>query len=228
MSVDTVKAEVHLLSVLNESGEFIFAYCDKHHFYSIYRPYGEEKLYLATCDKSLHLSVVDSIEAPAKFFEHKGIRFFKPVDEQGVITFSGLLTRPEANYNFTFNETGKFEFKETTKGYNPPHSDLGLIPGLEDIKVIHGIQRREKFYFTGIEAEPETGEHPVYGVVDLTTGKLEVIYYLYSDRGEVVPVAIAIDPHEHTVYVVGKTLAVNDNNQVIDCRPYIEKFFYRG
>lgn len=220
-------SEEHLLSLLKESGELLFVYCDRHNFYSVYKPYGEKVLYLATCDKSLYLSGVDRIEMPDEFFDYRSIRFFKPVSNSGVLQFPGLVTTDNGSYRFSFDETNNVQFERFDKDLKDTNA-CNLLPELKNTEVTHGVQRGEKFYFTGIDLEAENGEHPIYGVVDLTSGKLETVYCLYSDLGEIETAAVTIDPYEHTVYVVGKILTVNETGKVVDHIPYLEKFFYRG
>lgn len=58
-------------------------------------------------------------------------------------------------------------------------------------------------------------------------GDLETVYYLYSDKGEVVPSCVTIDAHERFVYVAGKTIVFDQNDSVIDHIPYIEQFMLR-
>lgn len=220
-------SEEHLLSLLKESGEILFVYCDKHNFYMAYKPYGEKILYLVTCDKSLYVNGVDKIVLPDEFFTYRSIRFFKPVIVTGKPLFSGLVITPTGSYRFTFDESGKQSLESFNKELKESNS-CNLLPIMKNIEVTHSIQRGEKFYFTGIEDVPENGEHPVYGVVDLTSGKFEKIYCLYSDMGETETSALTIDHYEHTVYVVGKILKVDENGKVIDHLPYLEQFFYRG
>ena len=220
--------ETNLLAVLKESGEILFAYCDRHNFYTLYKPYGEKVLYLAICDKSLYIVGVDRVEVPKEFFDYRSLRFFRPVEQGGVITFAGLLTRSDGVYKFSFNEAGRVAFEKADKTFQAANANCNLISQLQGIKITHGVQRGEKYYFTGIDEEPENGDHPVYGVVDLTSGKLETVYCLYSDFGEIETSAITIDPYEQTVYVVGKICTVNEQQKVVDQIPYIEKFFYRG
>lgn len=221
-------SEEHLLSLLKESGEILFAYCDRYNFYMVYKPYGEKVLYLVTCDKGLYISGVDRVDMPDGFFAYRNIRWFKPtVNQTGKVQFSGLVINSEGSYRFSFDESGEQGFDRFNKDLKE-NNFFNLLDALKNVEVVHGIQRGEKFYFTGIDCEPDNGEHPVYGIVDLTSGKLERVYYLYSDDGEIETSAVAIDPFEHTVYVVGKTLKVDDQGKVIDQLPYLEKFFYRG
>lgn len=219
--------EVHLSSVTKESGEILFIYADKYSVYVLYRPDRRKQLYLAVCDKRLYIERVDVLEVPEWFFEYSTVRFFKPKN-QDEISFPGVVTVGETITRFEMYQNGEVEFTDELGSFDLAVKQTALLlPVLETFDVVNGIQHREKFYFVGIDKQDLDNQHPVYGVVDMVGGNLETVYYLYSDKGEVVPSCVTIDVHERFVYVAGKTIVFDQNDSVIDHIPYIEQFMLR-
>lgn len=224
-----MSTENNLIELTKESGEILFVYSDKYNVYVIYKFNTGNRLFLVIADKRLYLERVEELETPESFSRRTGIRFFKPQNlDKGCVKFDGYTVIDGEGYHFTIDQ-GKVVLTKSEKSKKEilPVS-YSILPVLSKFKIGHGIQKLGKFYFIGIDREDKDSEHPVYGVVDLASGKLETIYYLYSDLGEVVPACLSIDTHELTVYVSGKTVVYDDNNKVIDTIPYLEKFFYRG
>lgn len=219
----------HLIELTKESGEILFVYSDKYSVYVIYKFNTGNRLFLVITDKGLYFERVEELEVPESFSRRTGIRFFKPQNlDKGSVRFEGYTVIDEEGYHFAI-DNGKVTLTNAGKSKKEilPVS-YSILPVLSKFKIGHGIQKLGKFYFIGTEHEEKDSEHPVYGVVDLASGKLETIYYLYSDLGEIVPACLSIDTHELTVYVSGKTVVYDDNNKVVDTMPYLEKFFYRG
>ena len=220
-------SEVHLSSVTKESGEILFIYAAKYSVYALYRPDRRKQIYLAVCDKRLYIERVDVLEVPEWFFDYTSLSFFKPRN-QDEISFPGVVTVGEVSNRFELLQSGEASFSGATDSFDPSVKQTHhLLPALSCFDVSHGIQHREKFYFVGIDKHELTDQHPVYGVVDMVSGKLETVYYLYSDVGEIVPSCVTIDAHERLVYVVGKTNVFDQNDSVIDHIPYIEAFMLR-
>lgn len=220
--------EIHLSSVTKESGEILFIYADKYSVYVLYRPDQRKQLYLAVCDKRLYLERVDVMEVPEWFFEYSSVRFFKPKNYNDEVSFPGVVTTPEDINRFEIFQSGEMSFSEAPDSFDPMVKQAHLLlPVLETFDVTHGIQHREKFYFVGIDKEEPGNQHPVYGVVDMVSGALETVYYLYSDKGEIIPACVSIDAHERVVYVAGKTNVFDQNDSVIDHIPYLEQFMLR-
>lgn len=217
----------HLLTVCKEEGEFLFIYCDKYNVYTLYRPQQGDKLFLATLDKGLYIERAEVIDVPREFLSSKGLRFYKPIVNDDGIRFIGRYKVDNEDYLFSITEDS-FDKEPSVR---PPEDRLdvnyNILPVLDNFSVTHGLQKLGKLYFTGIDRTTDE-EHPVYGVVDLLSGKLETVYYLYSDLGEIVPSSVSLDSHELTVYVVGKIVEYDSEDLPVRNTPYIEKFFYRG
>jgi len=219
--------EIHLASVTKENGEILFIYADKYSVYVLYRPDQRKQVYLAVCDKRLYIERVDVLEIPEWFFEYSSVRFFKPRN-QDEPTFPGLVVLKDKTMRFEMFQSGEVKFTEDTGTFDPSVKQTHLLlPVLEPFSVTYGIQHREKFYFVGIDKQDDDNWHPVYGVVDMVSGELDILYYLYSDKGEVDLTCVTIDVHERVVYVVGKTIVFDQNDSVIDRIPYIEQFMLR-
>lgn len=219
--------EIHLASVTKENGEILFIYTDKYSVYVLYRPESRKQIYLAICDKRLYIERVDILEIPEWFFDYSSLRFFKPRN-QDTVSFPGVVTVGDETIRFEMFQSGEITFSGEANSFDPTVKQAHLLlPVLEPFSVIHGIQHREKFYYVGIDEQDEDNTHPVYGVVDMVSGELETLYYLYSDKGEVDPACVTIDTHERVVYVVGKINVFDQNDSVTDHIPYIEQFMLK-
>lgn len=223
-------SEEHITSVTKESGEILFVYADKYIVSVVYRPFEQRKIFLATCDKGLYIERAEYLEFPDWFFGYESIRFFKPKQSnEGDITFHGVVNISGINCRFEVKPGDEASIVEMNDTFDPSAKQAHLLlPVLETFDVTHGVQNREKFYFVGVDKENPKEVHPVYGVVDMVSGKLETVYYLYSDMGEIVPSCVTIDFHERTVYVVGKMNVFNNENVVVDEIPYIEQFMLKA
>lgn len=219
----------NLIEITKESGEILFVYSDKYNVYAIYKCNPGNRIFLVITDKGLYLERVEELDVPEIFQRRSGIRFFKPQNlERGAVRFEGYTVIDTEGYHFTIDQGAVTLTKSEKSNKEILPVTYSLLPVLSKFKIGHGIQKFGKFYFIGTECEEKDSEHPVYGVVDLASGKLETIYYLYSDLGEIVPACLSIDTHDLTVYVSGKTVVYDDTNKVVDTLPYLEKFFYRG
>lgn len=221
-------SEEHLTSVIKENGEILFIFADKYSVYTVYRIFGENKAFLVVCDKRLFIERAEYLEVPEWFFGYTTVRFFKPKQYNDEITFPGVVEIDGKMYRFEIKEGEAVKLQEMTSEFEPTVKQTHhLLPVLETFEVTHGIQNRDKFYFVGIEQEDPEACHPVYGVVDMLSGELETVYYLYSDAGEIEPACLTIDFHERNVYVVGKTKVYN-RDTVVAHKPFIEQFMLRS
>lgn len=222
--------EVHLSSVMKESGEILFIYSDKYSVYTVYRPYLQKKMFVAICDKRLFIERAEYLELPEWFFNYSSIRFFKPkISNESDISFPGVVVVDGVTYRFELKPGEESVLSEMEEGFDPTAKQAHLLLSvLNNFEVIHGIQNRERFYFVGIDQSVLEEEHPVYGVVDMLSGKLETVYYLYSDIGEIHPACVTIDFHERNVYVVGKMKVFDNADVVVDEIPYLEQFMLKA
>lgn len=211
-------------SLNSQAGEYLFTYADQYNLYFILYATEEDRVYLVIADKRRNIEAgIPLTDSASILFKAEQVKWFKPVQRDSDTTFLGRVFDQGKKYHFTFSEnSGKFVLEENDVSYDRIPDSYALLSCLEDIEVVHGIQRNSFFYFTGYQVSEDGGKETVVGKVDMALGKVSNIYFLYSDLGEIFPSAISIDHHDDLIYVVGKL--VTEEGQVT---PYMDAFLYQ-
>lgn len=209
------------LTGIEEDGQFLFVYSDKHDIYTLYQPLNENVLYMVTTDKEFVISRAEEVEVPVEFYRRSDLRFFRPDQKNdGIVEFKGLITIDGDTRGFVLSNLSKLTIGEVTA---LKEKNLNIVSCLDNVDLVHCIIKGKELYVIGYEVHEDNTEEPFYGVVDLITNSFKKIYYLHSDKGSIYPTAINIDRHSGCVYVVGK---INKwvNNTVVTQHPFIEQF----
>lgn len=205
---------------LEDSGRYLFIYSDKHNVYFFFQTKAK-KLYKITTDKYLDIEYVDEIETPGDFFDYSDIKFFKPYtlnngsyDYIGVVTINDRFLKFNIeNEHLTYGE--ELEFSAIRQ--------FNTLDCLRDIEIKSHIQKKNKLFLVGVDHNIDDSSNSIYGVVDLESDKFEQIYYLYSDKKEIVLETINIDTDDLKVYVGGYLKSFSDEEEV----PFMETFLLR-
>lgn len=211
------------ITKFSETGKFLFVHSDKFDIYVVYQT-ADEKLYFIECDKLFNIKSASEITASKTFYDNTNLKWFKPQVKDDVLVLSGAVTINNVTHRFSLSND-HLDILEVIE-YNDGRQ-IGLLSCLKDFTIASLIQKRDKVHLVGYDNKVP---HPnsFYGVVDILTDKFECLYYLYSDIGDITLSSINLDLEEFKTYCVGHIDVVDENEEVVDTRPYIECFTFKG
>jgi hypothetical protein len=205
---------------LDYSGEYLFIFSDKYNIFVIYFDRDDNKLYLITTDKYFIIEDIDEIETPSELEDYKNIKFFRPYDKNGIYIFNGIVIFKEYAKKFTISN-GKFMFTEVTEFQQKdfPFENLTSIGNLDINAYIH---KKDKLYLIGYDKEYDDY---FFSMIDINQDKIEKLYSIYSDFGDIVPLSMNYDVQERKIYIVGRINLYDSSNNFLGVKPYFESFF---
>lgn len=208
---------------IDNKGKFIFIYSDKYNIFLFFWDVEKESLFKIISNKFMEIEYVDKVEVPEDFKEFTNINFFKPkVNSIQEYNFIGVVEHDGVYRKFSIDNT-QLEYEEEME-YGPA-KQFNTLSCLDDIEIKAHIQRKNKIFIVGVEREIGSDlEHPIYGEVNIETGKFDYVYYLYSDKGRLELETINIDTNDLKVYVGGSISSFEEEKDQI---PFIECFLLR-
>lgn len=206
---------------LDDSGKLLFVYSDKYNIYFIFHD-RNEKLYLITTDKYLDIESADQIDVPENFFKYNFVKFFKPYSNTSDHTFIGIVKIDGKSFKFSISNLALTLTEEVDYVDN---CQFNILTCLKDLTVTAYIQKKNKVFLVGYYEYDKVNEY-IYGVVNIETDTFEQIYYIYSDKGDLILSSVNIDIDGLKVYVVGHIDHIV-NDQIVDSKPFVEEFLLR-
>lgn len=212
--------ETYFSDIEFKNGEFLFVYSDKFNITFFFRDNVEKELYKITTDKYLMIDSIEEVKVPKDFFDAKKVKFFRPALNNNSTVYKGIAVFDNISKKFSINDYGDLSYFETTE-YIDNSSLKNMVSCLEKIDVEFYIQKKDRIYLVGYDEEYQ---NYIYGVVDVVNDRFERIYSLFSDKGDIIPLALNTDVIQRKIYVVGKTELLDDNDQVIGTEAFFESF----
>lgn len=206
-------------------GEYLFVYSDNYNIFIFFLDYEDNVLHKITTDKFYNINYVDEIKTPDNFAKYNSIKFFKPtLQNNSDYVFTGLVSYNDNRdvYKFKIDLNNNLEYiKETNSIGN--EGIIKSLSCLSEIDIYSYIQKKNKIYITGYDNKYNDY---IYAIVNIEDDKIDKIYALYSDYGDIIPTAINIDVSDNRIYVVGKIMQYDNNDKVISVKPYFESFCF--
>lgn len=209
------------LSDLEFNGEHLFVYSDKFNIFFFFFDHGECKLYKITTDKFFIVEQIDEVLTPKEFKDFKQIKFFKPFcANNNEYTFIGIIQFDNKSYKFKIDNKYTVTFTEEIV-YNQPDGIINSLKSLKTIDISSYIQKKNRIYLVGYD---ERFSDYIFAIVNIEDDKLEKVYSLYSDYGDIVPFSVNTDVDEGKVYVVGRIEYRDTNDKIEKVKPFFETF----
>jgi len=203
------------IETLSDKGEFLFVFSDKHNIILFFKEETTGDLYKLKCDKFREIEEAFLIEVPNELSNAKIVRFFKPYSSINDYSYGGLLKTDQGDYHkfIIDNET---MFIDYNFKYSPCHPES--LPAITDITISNYISKKTKMHVLGVDRH-DNGNEPIYGVIDVEKNQFDKIYYIYSDKGEVILNSLNTDVQGKNVYICGCILTPSGEKL-----PYFETF----
>lgn len=208
---------------LDHSGEYLFVYSDKHNIFFFFLDKEAKKLYKITTDKYFIIEYIDELSTPEDFYQYSDIKFFKPLfsnNNNNQYSFIGIMVLNNIHYKFRIEDDNKLTYTEETK-YSPNDGILGTLSCLTNVDIFNYIQKKNKVYLIGYDNEYKDY---IFTVVNISDNKLEKVYSITSEYGDIIPTSINTDTDEGKIYIVGKNITYDNNDKIISIKPYFDTF----
>lgn len=206
---------------LEYNGEYIFVYSDKFNIFFFFLDKEDNKLYKITTDKYFLIEYIDEVDTPEDFHLYTSIKFFKPFNVyNNQYSFVGIVIYNDISYKFKIEDNNKLVFTEETK-YHPNDGILGTLSCLSTVDIFSYIQKKNRIFLIGYDQDYKDY---IYTIVNIEDNKLEKVYSITSDYGDIIPLSINTDTEEGKVYIVGKHVIFDDDNNVVSVKPYFDMF----
>lgn len=214
------KKEIKLWDV-DLSGEHLFVYSDKFNIFFFFFDHEEHKLYKITTDKFYIIEHIDEITVPANFKDFKHIKFFKPFCvNNNEYSFIGIIQFETTSFKFKVDDKNSVIYTEEIV-YNQPDGIINNLKSLKQIEISSYIQKKNRIYLVGYD--DQYGDY-IYAIVNIEDDKLERVYSLFTDYGDIVPFSVNTDVDEGKVYIVGKVEYRNAADKLEKVKPFFEAF----
>lgn len=209
------------LSDLEFNGEHLFVYSDRFNIFFFFFDREEHKLYKITTDKFFLIENIDEVNTPNGFENFTSIKFFKPFCNNGnEYTFIGIIQFNDKAYKFRITDKDEVEYTEQIV-YRQPDGIIDSLSCLKSIDIFSYIQKKNRIFLVGYDEEYE---NYIFAIVSIEDDKLERVYSLYSDYGDIVPFSVNTDVDEGKIYIVGKIQYMDSNDNVTMIKPFFETF----
>lgn len=209
------------LSDLEFNGEHLFVYSDRFNIFFFFFDHEEHKLYKITTDKFYIVEYIDEITVPVEFKDFVSIKFFKPFcANNNEYSFIGIVQYKDKSFKFKVEDKNKLIYTEEIV-YCQLDGIINSLSCLKTIDISSYIQKKNKIYLVGYDKKYSDY---IFAIVSIEDNKLEKVYSLFSDYGDIIPFSVNTDVDEGKVYVVGKTETVNTNGIVDKVKPFFETF----
>ena len=209
------------LSDLEFNGEHLFVYSDRFNIFFFFFDREDNKLYKITTDKFFVIDNIDEVEFPAGFQNFTSIKFFKPFCNNGnEYTFIGIVQFDNKAYKFKIEDKNEVIYTEEIV-YCQPDGIINNLKCLRTIDISSYIQKKNRIFLVGYD---EKFEDYIFAVVNIEDDKLEKVYSLYSDYGDIIPFSVNTDVDEGKIYIVGKIQYLDADGKVTMIKPFFETF----
>lgn len=209
------------LSDLEFNGEHLFVYSDKFNIFFFFFDHEENKLYKITTDKYYLVEHIDEIRAPEEFKNFTKIKFFKPFNSNGnEYTFIGIVQYKDTAFKFKVDDKNVLNHTEEIV-YQQPDGIINTLQSIKSIDINSYIQKKNRIFLVGYD---EQFKDYIFAIANIEDDKLEKVYSLSSDYGDIIPFSVNTDVDEGKVYIVGRTEHLDDNDKVEKVKPYFEAF----
>lgn len=209
------------LSDLEFNGEHLFVYSDKFNIFFFFFDHEDYRLYKITTDKFYTVEHIDEITVPAEFKDFKHIKFFKPFCNNNTdYSFIGIVQYENKSYKFKIDDKNSVTYTEEIV-YHHPDGIINNLKALKSIDISSYIQKKNRIYLVGFDKE---FNDYLFAIVNIEDDKLEKVYSLFTDYGDIIPFSVNTDVDEGKIYVVGRIEYVDANDKVEKVKPYFETF----
>lgn len=209
------------LSDLEFNGEHLFVYSDRFNIFFFFFDREDNKLYKITTDKFFVIDNIDEVEFPAGFQTFTSIKFFKPFCNNGnEYTFIGIVQFDNRAYKFKIEDKNEVIYTEEIV-YCQPDGIINNLKCLQTIDISSYIQKKNRIFLVGYD---EKFEDYIFAIANIEDDKLEKVYSLYSDYGDIIPFSVNTDVDEGKIYIVGKIQYLDANDKVTMIKPFFETF----
>lgn len=209
------------LSDLEFNGEHLFIYSDRFNIFFFFFDHEEKKLYKITTDKFFIVDYIDEINTPENFNQFTNIKFFKPIySNNNEHVFIGIVQFNNRVFKFKVDDKNILIYTEEII-YNQHDGIINSLQSIKTIDISSYIQKKNRIYLVGYD---EKYNDYIFAIVNIEDDKLEKIYSLSSDYGDIIPLSVNIDIDEEKVYIVGRIDYFVNNNKVVKVKPFFETF----
>lgn len=209
------------LSDLEFNGEYLFVYSDKFNIFFFFFDHEEGKLYKITTDKFYIIDHIDEISNFEDSRSFKSIKFFKPFNvTANEYIFIGIIQIEDTYFKFKINDKNVFSFTEKII-FTQSEGIIETLNSIKPININSYIQKKNCIYLVGYDNEYNDY---IFATVNIEDDKLEKVYSLSSEYGDIIPYSINTDTNEGKIYIVGKIKYINDNNTLEKIKPFFEAF----
>jgi len=209
------------LSDLEFNGEHLFVYSDRFNIFFFFFDHEENKLYKITTDKFFMIDSIIEIYTPENFEGFKKIKFFKPFfANHSDHVFTGIIQFDTLAFKFKITDKDTLTYTEEIV-YSQPDGIINSLMSIKTIDINYYIQKKNQIYLVGYDKE--YGDY-IFAIVNIEDDKLDKVYSLSSDYGDIIPFAINLDVDEKRIYVVGRMEYINKDNEVEKVKPFFETF----
>ena len=209
------------LSDLEFNGEHLFVYSDRFNIFFFFFDHEENKLYKITTDKFYIVEHIDEIRTPEGFESFKKIKFFKPFNQNGnEYTFIGIVQFTNTAFRFKVDDQNSLIYTEEIV-YAQPDGIINSLKSIKSIDINSYIQKKNRINLVGYD---EKFSDYIFAIVNIEDDKLEKVYSLSSDYGDIIPFSVNTDVDEGKVYVVGRIEYIDSNDKVEKVTPFFETF----
>lgn len=209
------------LTDINVHGEFIYVFSDRFNIVLFCFDREDNSLYRITTDKSLIVERIEEVTIPSSFEKHSLIKFFKAEQlnneeyiYNGIIVIDGVASR------FSIDRDCVFRYGEKTIYINQQHV-IKQLSSLKNIDIYSYVQRKEKLYVVGYDEQ--YGDY-ICAIISMATDSITKMYSIFTDYGSIIPLSINVDIHDNRIYVCGKIEYLDNNDNVIEIKPYFDSF----
>lgn len=209
------------LSDLEFNGEHLFVYSDRFNIFFFFFDHEENKLYKITTDKFYIVEHIDEIRTPEDFESFKKIKFFKPFNQNGnEYAFIGIVQFTNTAFKFKVDDRNSLIYTEEIV-YAQPDGIINSLNSIKTIDINSYIQKKNRIYLVGYD---EKYSDYIFTIVNIEDDKLEKVYSLSSDYGDIIPFSVNTDIDEGKVYVVGRIEYIDTNDKLEKVKPFFETF----
>lgn len=199
-------------------GEYLFVYSDNINIFVLFFNHVENKLQKITTNKCLTVEDVCEITIPDDFNMFDNIIFFRPRHiNNSIYEFTGIIQFSDGDFKFSIGSNNSFVYLDEVK-YNQPNGIINTLTCLDEIDIISYIQKKNKIYLIGYD---EHLQNYVLAIANIEDNKLERIYSMSTEYGDMLPQSLTIDINESRIYVVGSIDYIDGENKV---KPFLECF----
>ena len=209
------------LSDLEFNGEHLFVYSDRFNIFFFFFDHEENKLYKITTDKFFIVEHTDEIRTPEDFKQFTKIKFFKPFcTNNNEYTFIGIVQFANTAFKFKVDDKNAVTYTEEIV-YAQPDGIINSLQSIKTIDINSYIQKKNRIYLVGYD---EKYSDYIFAIASIEDDKLEKVYSLSSEYGDIIPFSVNTDVDEGKVYVVGRIEYVDSNDKVEKVKPFFETF----